>query len=397
MRVAFIDQSSQMGGVEYSTLRVAQAIDKFRFDPVIICPKEGDLPNLARLAGIEVQIVSSPKFPSVSFQFGKRYLANPFGFFLSAINVLRSAHRLEIHLRAKPVDILITKGLLAHFYAGIAAFRLKIPCIWYIQEEVDSKRAGGFYHYLLMKCARSLPAKIIVDAEDLRDQFEGFSQDNRFLQVISNGVDTNQFAPFAGPERVKAKESFQISERALTIGQSGRIIPLKGQDILLQAFMRIAKDYPEIHLLFVGGPLFGNRQFELALKDQVEKNKLSERVTFTGFLPDVRQGLAAIDIYVHASVETDSPISVMEAMACGLAVIVSGVRGTTEMVIPNQDALLFEPRNFNVLAQDLEKLILSKKLRSDLGKKARQSVIDRYSLYHCVTQLQEVIEEVYAC
>jgi glycosyltransferase involved in cell wall biosynthesis len=77
-------------------------------------------------------------------------------------------------------------------------------------------------------------------------------------------------------------------------------------------------------------------------------------------------------------------------------VIVSGVRGTTEMVIPNQDALLFESRDFNALAQNLEKLILSKKLRSDLGKKARQSVIDRYSLYHCVTQLQEVIEEVYA-
>lgn len=396
MRVAFIDQSSQMGGVEYSTLRVAQAMDKSRFDPVIICPKEGDLPNLARQAEIEVQIVSSPKFPSVSFHFEKRYLANPFGFFLSAINVLRAAHRLEIHLRANPVDVLITKGLLAHFYAGIAAFRLKIPCIWYIQEEVDSKRAGGFYHYLLTKCARYLPAKIIVDAEDLRDQFEEFSQNDLFLQVISNGVDTNQFTPFTDLKRVKAKESLQISEHALTIGQSGRIIPLKGQDILLKAFMKMAQDYPEIHLLFVGGPLFGNRQFELALKDKVEKSKLSERVTFTGFLPDVRQGLAAMDIYVHASVETDSPISVLEAMACGLAVIVSGVRGTTEMVIPNQDALLFESRDFNALAQNLEKLILSKKLRSDLGKKARQSVIDRYSLYHCVTQLQEVIEEVYA-
>ncbi|MDO9545355.1 MAG: glycosyltransferase family 4 protein [Pelolinea sp.] len=396
MRVAFIDQSAQLGGVEYSTLRVAQAMDKSRFNPIIICPEEGDLPNLARQAGLEVQIVPSQKFPSVSLQWGKRYVANPLGFLSSAINVLRTTCKLECYLRASPVDIIITKGLLAHFYAGIAAFRLKIPCIWYVQEEVDSKRAGGFYRHLLKQCARFLPAKIVVDAEALLDQFDGFSQSNRLLQVISNGVDTNQFAPFSDQERVNAKKSFQISEHTLTIGQSSRIIPLKGQDILLQAFTQMAQDYPDTHLLFVGVPLFGNQEFERELKTLVEQSGLSERVTFTGFLPDVRQGLAAMDIFVHASVETDSPISVMEAMACGLAVIVSEVHGTVEMIKPDKDALLFEPRDSIMLAHELEKLYKSEQLRSDLGKEARQSVIQKFSLYQSVTQLQELIEEVYA-
>jgi len=396
MRIAFIDQSSQMGGVEYTTLRVAQAIDKSEYSPVIICPEEGALPKLASRAGIEVHIVPIPKFHSVSFEWKNRYIANPFGFILTAINILIASRRIEENLRTFPTDIVVTKGLLAHFYAGIAAKRIKVPCIWYLQEEVDSKRAGGFFQFLLNIFAKHLPVKIIVDAKALVTQLNCKNNCKGFIKVINNGVDTEEFVPFNDAEKSKAKKELRIPEERLVIGQAGRIVALKGQDVLLDAFSQIAKAYPDTHLLFVGAPLFGNLDFERRLKKQVDHHGLSDRVTFTGFLPDVRQGLAAMDVFVQASIETDSPISIMEAMSCGLPVIVSKVNGTEEMVEQSEDGLLFDPGDSQALAGKLELLINSSKQRRLFGYAARQSVIRNYSLETSVAKLQDLLEEVYA-
>jgi glycosyltransferase involved in cell wall biosynthesis len=396
MRVAFVDQSVQMGGVEYTTLRLAQALDKSRYDPMIISPEEGGLPSLARQSGLCVVIVPCPKFPSVSLLWKNKYIFNPFGMIVSAINVYRAAHNLELYLKKHPIDVLITKGLMAHFYGGIAAKRLKVPCIWYMQEEVDLNRAWGLHGYLLNRGAKSLPNKIIVDAEDLLGQFSGKFTDKDKLSFINNGIDLKEFKPLSEQEIRSARSVLHIPENSLVVGQAGRIIPLKGQDVLLEAFSQLISKHPNLHLLFVGAPLFGNLEFDKQLKAFVEQQGLSDHVTFTGFLPDVRQGLAAMDIFVQASIETDSPISVLEAMACGLPVVVSGVRGTTEMVKPEVDALIFKPGDPKMLAHSLEQLISSAPLRQDLGKTARLSVISKFSLEQSLVQFQELLEGVYA-
>jgi glycosyltransferase involved in cell wall biosynthesis len=396
MRVAFIEQESLLGGVEYSTLRAAQALNQSRFDPVIICPEEGDLPRLARQVGLNIQIVPRPKFSSVSTLVGNRYVANPLGFFQTAINVIRAARTLQDHLQANPADVVVTKGLLAHFYGGMAARRQQAKCIWYVQEEVDPKRAAGFYRTMLIWGAQRFPAKIIVDAAALIEQFNRTPALRDTIEVVYNGIDTEQFAPFPLQDLEEARRNLDIPENALVIGQTGRLIPLKGQATLFQAFTRLEERFPDLHLLFVGAPLFGSQEFERQLKTRAAEWGLAERVHFSGFLPDVRQGLAAMDIFVHASVETDSPLSVSEAMSCGLPVVVSNVRGTLEMVSPDSNALVFEPGNPEALVVALEKIIRSKPLREELSTRARATVKEKFSLQASVDRLQAIFEEVYA-
>lgn len=396
MKVAFIEQESQLGGVEYTTLRVAQAFDQSRFELVIVCPEDGDLPRIARQTGLKVHIVPRPNFSSVSFFWKNRYFANPVGFAITALNVIRSANNLNRYLHVNPVDIVVTKGLLAHFYGGLAASRSGIPCIWYVQEEVDAKRAGGLFRFLLHKGAEKLPAKIVVDAEALLEQFCGPSRGEATLQVIYNGIDTGQFAPFSDQERQEARARFGIPENTLVIGQAGRLIPLKGQAVLLQAFIALVKEFPNLHLILVGAPLFGNRDYEQALRKQAAQSRLAGRVHFTGFLSEVRDGMAAMDIFVHASVETDSPVSVMEAMSCGLPVVVSGVRGTLEMVTHECDALVFPPGDSNALALALAKLLRDQNLRAEMGARSRMSITQKFSLHASAARLEALLEEVHA-
>ena len=396
MKVAFIEQEAQLGGVEYTTLRVVEAFDKSRIEPIIVCPEDGELPRLARQAGLNVHLVSRPKFISVSFFLKERYFANPFGIASTTVNIFRAAFTLHQYLQANPVDIVITKGLLAHFYGGLAATKLNIPCIWYVQEEVDAKRAGGIFQLILKIGARNLPSKIVVDAEALLEQFGDMDRINNKVQVIYNGIDTNQFRSFSRSEYFDARKIFGIPENALVIGQVGRLVPLKGQKVLLGSFVNLSKYFPNTHLLFVGAPLFGNRDYELELRNYVTQQGLDEKVHFTGFIPDVRQGLAAMDIVVHASVETDSPVSVMEAMACSLPVVVSGVQGTLELVMSESDAIVFPPGDSNVLSIALSRLIESENLRVGMGIRARETIIQKFSLQLSVTRLETLIKEVYA-
>ena len=384
-----------MGGVEYTTLRVAQALDKSKFDPVIICPEEGDLPSLARQAGLNVHIVPRPKFFSVSFFWGNRYIANPLGFIFTAINVFYAVGILRKYLQSNPAELIITKGLLAHFYGGLAANWQKIPCIWYVQEEVDAKRAGGLFRWLLQQGAQHLAKKVLVDAQALVDQF-GNSLPHDCIQVIYNGVDINEFTPFTPQMKQDARTRLGIPANAVVIGQAGRLVPLKGQKILLQAFNSIFRKFPDAHLLLVGAPLFGDDAYQQALKVFIDENGLSERVIFTGFLPEVREGLAAMDIFVNASLETDSPVAVMEAMASGLATIVSAVDGTIEMVTPEMDALVFPSGNKDALAEILTLLLSSPLRMNELRTHARQSAVQKFSLSASVAKIQSSLEQVFA-
>jgi glycosyltransferase involved in cell wall biosynthesis len=396
MKIAFIEQESRLGGVEYTTLRIAQAMDKSKFTPVIICPEEGDLPKLALQEGLEVQIVPRPKLVSVSVILANRRIANPFGIILTAFSVIKAAGNLNKYLQAHPADIIITKGLLVHFYGGIAARKQNIPCIWYVQEEVGKKGGGGLFRYILIRAAQELPKIIVVDAAALIEQFGDLPNRTPILQVIYNGIDTHQFTPFSVHEKQVARNRLNIPANSLVIGQAGRIIPAKGQDILLDAFIWLIKDFPDLHLLFVGAPLFGSPAYELKLRRKAAVAGLESQVHFSGFVPDVRQALAAMDIFVHASVETDSPVSVLEAMSCGLPMVVSGVRGTVEMVDPDINAIVVEPGNSNALALALKTLIKSRQKRNDLGEEARKSVIQKFSLQASVTQLESLIQKIYA-
>ena len=376
---------------------MAQALDKAGFELRLVCPEDGGLPQLARQAGLEVKIVSRPKFSSVSFLWKGRYVANPFGFLWTALNVFGAMVKLERALRGCPADIIITKGLLAHFYGGWAAKGLGIPCIWYVQEEVDARRGGGFYRSILKWGAQNIPDKILVDATALLEQFGQPHKTQAVIRVVYNGIDTQQFVPFTEPDKRQARDNLNIPLEAIVLGQTGRIIPLKGQITLLEAFACLVQDFPDIHLLFVGAPLFASQDYERNLHLLATQWGLEDRVHFSGFVADVRQGLAAMDIFIHASIETDSPVSVQEAMACGLPVVVSGVRGTVEMVEPGDNGLIFEAGNSKALAATLRKLLQSpQSMRYHLGQRARATVVERFSLEASTTQLQQILEEVHA-
>ena len=75
--VVFVESAAAMGGVQFSTLYLAQNLDREQWRPIVVCPEEGDLTSACRDSGVETHVLRQPRFWSTSFRLGTARLPNP--------------------------------------------------------------------------------------------------------------------------------------------------------------------------------------------------------------------------------------------------------------------------------------------------------------------------------
>ena len=140
------------------------------------------------------------------------------------------------------------------------------------------------------------------------------------------------------------------------------------------------KKFNNIKLINVGssrGPFFNK------CMDLLKKNKLDQKVIFTGFVdyPDLPEFYAKSDIVVVPSEIYESfSYTVAQGMACGKPVIASEIGGIPETTNYGNAGLLFEPGNVDQLTGKIELLYASTDIREDFGRKARKYIVDYCSI-----------------
>jgi glycosyltransferase involved in cell wall biosynthesis len=183
------------------------------------------------------------------------------------------------------------------------------------------------------------------------------------VRVIANGVDVQQFRPGAGREN-----------GAFRVACVGRLIFNKGPQYLVEAASEVLRARPEAEFLFVGdGPLRPH------LEERARQLGVSHRLTFLGTRPDVAAILQTCDILVRPSLLEGMPLTVLEAMACGLPVVATPVSGTAELVRHGKNGLLVPPADPASLARAILRLMEDKPMREAQGRKARRLVERGYS------------------
>ncbi|MEU5398641.1 glycosyltransferase [Streptomyces sp. NPDC005963] len=185
--------------------------------------------------------------------------------------------------------------------------------------------------------------------------------------VIHNGIDLDHFGTDHGGD---AQRRAGAQQRALSgvpvdaplVVCVGRLCRQKGQDVLLAAWPRIRDAVPSAHLVLVG--------------DGPERERLSlaalPHVTFAGATADVRPWLHAADLMVLPSRWEGMALAPLEAMACGLPVVVTDVSGARESLPPGQEAHGLVPsEDPRALADAVTALLRDPALRNALGQQAR--------------------------
>src|SRR6478672_6614896 len=317
-KVIFVESASAMGGVQFSTLYLAQSLDRARWHPIVLCPEPGDLPNACQADDIEARIVRFPKLRSTSVRVGRNArLPNLFAWLWNAMALLRAKRVLQKEFSQTKPDVVVTKGLSSHFIGGLAARASATPCVWHVQDLI-SERSLGIYRRIFAFAAARLPQHIIVDGAAIRKQLPPAIHSR--VSVVHNGVDTSVFRP--GLDGSAVRREFGITAEQIVIGHAARITPWKGQHYLIEAFRRIANRYPETVVLMVGSPVFDHDGYEQRLKSMVAEFGLGQRVKFAGYRHDMPEVLAATDVFAFTSIEKDtSPLALLSAMASGLPIV----------------------------------------------------------------------------
>ena len=210
---------------------------------------------------------------------------------------------------------------------------------------------------------------IIVLSNEMKKELESAGFKRKKIFLIPNCVDIRKFKPSENKSIVKEKLGFKDEKIIIFVG---RLTKQKGIDYLLEAFKDI--NIPEKFLIIIG-----DGELKKYLVNKVEKLNIKEKVLFLGKIENVTQYLQIADVFVLPSISEGLPISLLEAMACGLPVVVSEVGGNIDIVENKINGYLIEPRNISKIKNAIEELLKDEKKMKLVSEKNRKKIEENYS------------------
>ncbi len=191
------------------------------------------------------------------------------------------------------------------------------------------------------------------------------------LVIFPNPVDKNRLDNL---DRDKARAQLGYNNHELVITTVGHAVPVKGWDILLQAFGRIASKVPEVQLLFVGNTTDAQEHsYAESLEGMVEQLGVAGRVRFAGHLQDVFVALAASDIFVFPSRSEGYGIALMEAIVAGLPCVAARVGVAPDVIQHGQNGFLVDRGDDEAMAAFMLELARDSELRRRFSCAARSN------------------------
>ena len=239
----------------------------------------------------------------------------------------------------------------------------------------DPQGLNPKHNFLRRRLAPFIDCFIPV-SEDLRRWLgETVGIPARQTLFIRNGVDTERFAAAS----VAAGQASPWGPDDIVIGTVARIQDVKNHRGLVAAFARLRELAPEqrerLRLSIVGdGPLMG------ALREQVASLGLQDVVWLPGARADVAALLHGFSLFALPSLAEGTPVSMLEAMACGLPVVASNVGGIPEVVTDGVEGSLVPVEDTEALARALASYVRDPALRRQRGEAARARVETAFSM-----------------
>jgi glycosyltransferase involved in cell wall biosynthesis len=330
----------------------------------------------ARDAGFEVHVATRVSDGAAAIQ-GERFILHPIPFArgslsplaaIATIAALRRVHR-EVkpsltHHVALQACVLVMLATLGRPVACINAF---IGLGYSFTSDTGTARVvraliGSLLRFLIN---RKNCIALVQNRDDMGALVSLGIADKRIALIPGSGVDVNRFTPLVEPDG------------APTFGFVGRLLDDKGIRTLVAAHRLLRKLIPGAELLIAGTP----DQANPASVTEAEAKSWNDEsgVAWLGHVGDIAGFWAKAHVAVLPSRREGLPLSLMEAAACGRAMIASNVPGCREVVLHEQTGLLFPVDDATALADAMARLAADRELRARCAVAARKLVIDKFA------------------
>ena len=303
--------------------------------------------------------------------------------------------RLAKLLRKSQPDVIQTWMYHANLVGGLAAkIAGDIPVVWGIHHSnFDMKRAKK-RTLLTMRAGALLsgrvPDDIICCGEVPRQAHIGMGYDARKMRVIPNGFDLQEFQP-NGLARMSVRKELGIKNHTPLIGLIARYHPKKDHQTFIQAASLVNLAMPDVHFLLCGE---GVNQNNPELMRWINEAGISHRTYLLGIRTDIPRLTAALDLATSSSSYGEGfPISLGEAMACGVPCVATNVGDSSAIV--GTTGVIVAPKNPFELSQAWQFLLgLENNARTKLEQSARQRIQENFNLPSVVSRYEAVYRKV---
>ena len=289
--------------------------------------------------------------------------------------------RLARHFSRNDIDIVHSHNWGTWLYSYLAARLARVPLFVHGEHGRDSEHIDDSWLKDRFKTflAHQTPRLTTVSYDIAEEMIERWRVPPSRIEVIPNGVDLARFR--VPRDRRKAKLRVGFRPDALVLGTVvGNFRPVKDLPTLFRAFARVRDKFPTALLAVVGGRLDelaheseDGRYFN-ELLGLANRLGIDQGVRFLGPQDRVERYMQAFDVYVNSSVYEGMSNTILEAMACGAAVVATEVGGTPKIVFHDFNGLLVAQRSPEELAGAISDILAAPERRERLSRNARHYV-----------------------
>lgn len=186
--------------------------------------------------------------------------------------------------------------------------------------------------------------------------------------------------------RLEKCKELGINKESLIILNIAELSKRKNQETIIRTFSQI-KTKNAVLLICGTGELEGK------LRHLINSLGLENKVKLLGFRKDIDEILKISDIFFFASYQEGLPVAVMEAMAAGLPVLCSDVRGCRDLIEDSKGGYLFNPNDINGFKLSLESLLADQSLREKFGD-YNMDVVKKYDVKNVIEEMKQIYDEV---
>jgi glycosyltransferase involved in cell wall biosynthesis len=342
------------GGCERDAAKIAIGLDRRRFEPhVAVFHGGGFRTPEVQAAGVPILQLPVRSFRNSSALQGARLMGD----------YIRNHGIQLVHSFDVPLNI---------FTAPVARW-YRVPAV--ITSQLSYRNMYSRLYQVLLRGSDRLSDRVVVNSRAVGDSLESeLRMAPEKIYLCYNGVNRKDFSPGPGklPEALRGA--------SLVVGSVCVMRPEKRIDWLMESFAQIRNIVPGLRLLLAGSGPEVSRLMELR-----DRLGLQDVCHFEPGRADVADWMRGIDIYANCSVSESFPNALLEAMACGCAVIGSKVGGIPELITHGQDGLLFDTGKASHLTEMLQLAVTDDALRE---KMRRQAVVTAHQQFSMEITLQ---------
>lgn len=360
------------GGVERGTIEVAQGLQKFGYNPIIM---SAGGPLVTKLTQSEIQHINLNVISK-----------NPF-------NIWNNISLIADIIKQYNVDLVHARSRVPAWSSCMATKSTHTPFVTTFHGIYNiSNFLKRYYNSIMIR------GDIVIAVSDFVKQhiIKNYNADERKIRVIYRGVNHNYFDPenIGLKDLIRFKELYNVPNGTPVLLLPARFTAWKGHIQLVKA-LNLIKDL-NFYCLMIGD-LSKHPNFTKKVQEMIAEFKLQRKVRIYGNEQDIRALYALSDIVLSTSIEPEAfGRTIIEGQAMGKIVIATSIGGTVETIKNEVNGYHVRPHDINDLAEKIKYCLSIIGSEKDLSmrKVARESVINQFSAQTMLSKTIDVYNEL---